>query len=102
MNVCPYCELRYNAMRTGYSYSDIYRMFWSGNDDSATWVNKRRRTILGRWHEIKLSMWNEHLDMCEREAEYVANLATQVCADALGDIYTLAHSTETGIAAVPF
>ncbi len=51
-------------------------MFWSGHDDPTTWVNKRRRTILGRWHEIKLTMWEEHLELCRRQREYELDLAT--------------------------
>lgn len=93
---CPYCDLTYDVLRTGYTYSDIYQMFWSGSDDPSDWVNKRRNTILGRWRQIKMSMWVEHLETCERETDYIANLATQECADALGDIYDLSH------AAVPF
>lgn len=51
-------------------------MFWSGNEDSSTWVNKRRNTILGRWRQIKLKMWDHHLDLCQRQADFVLDLAT--------------------------
>lgn len=40
-------------------------MFWTDSDDPADWVYKRRRTVLGKWHQIKRELWDEHLDMCE-------------------------------------
>lgn len=70
MDPCPHCGLAYDDMRTGHTYSDIYQMFWSGNEDPSTWVNKRRHTVLGRWHQVKLSMWEEHLEICQRQYEY--------------------------------
>lgn len=73
---CPHCDLTYDRLRTGYTYSDIYMMFWSGDEDSTTWVNKRRHTILGRWHQIKVGMWDEHLEICQRQYEYDLDRAT--------------------------
>jgi len=67
---CEHCGLAYNDLRTGETYQSIYEMLWSGNDDSSTWVNKRRHTILGKWHEIKLSMWSEHTETCRMQAEW--------------------------------
>lgn len=71
---CPFCGLNYDDMRTGYTYRDIFEMFWSGNEDPSTWRNKRRHTILGRWREIKLAQWSEHLEMCELQNEYEAQV----------------------------
>lgn len=59
-------------MRTGLCYRDVFEMFWVGHDDATLWVNKRRNTILGRWHQIKLEMWSEHLQLCELQTEYEA------------------------------
>ena len=71
---CPYCGLDYDEMRTGLTYSDVYLLFWKGTEDSTQWVNKRRHTILGRWHQIKMEMWEEHLYFCEQQAEYDARM----------------------------
>lgn len=73
---CPHCDTTYEQFRTGYTYSDIYSMFWSGSDDPSTWVNKRRHTILGRWHEVKLKMWEDHLEFCQRQHDYEIDRAT--------------------------
>ena len=67
---CEHCGLAYDDMRTGHTYQSIYEMLWSGNEDSSTWVYKRRLTILGKWHQIKLEMWDDHVEMCRREAEW--------------------------------
>lgn len=99
--VCPHCDLTYDDLRTGLTYSDVYLMFWSGSDDPSDWCNKRRHTILGRWREIKLGMWQEHLEMCERQAEYYSNLATQNDADDYGELYDLSHD-ELDELPVPF
>lgn len=75
-DMCPHCDLTYDKLRTGETYQSIYLMFWSGNEDSSTWVNKRRHTILGRWRQVKLSMWEEHIELCQRQYEYELDLAT--------------------------
>jgi hypothetical protein len=59
--VCPYCDLKYTDFSTGYTYQDIYDMFWSTDSDPASWSYKRRNTILGQWHELKISLWGEHI-----------------------------------------
>lgn len=74
---CPHCDLTYNQLRTGETYRSIYALFWSGNDDPSTWVNKRRSTVLGRWHELKLSLWNHHLDLCQRQYEFELDRITE-------------------------
>ena len=64
---CPRCGLRYADFRTGYTYADIYAMFWVGSDDPTEWVYKRRNTILGKWHQIKAEQWTQQLDTCDGE-----------------------------------
>lgn len=64
---CPYCGLRYKRLRTGLDYRAVFEMLWSYNDDPATWRHKRRNTVLGKWHQIKMSIWDQHLFMCETE-----------------------------------
>ena len=41
-------------------------MFWTDSEDSNQWRYKRRHTILGKWHQIKKEMWQEHLYMCKQ------------------------------------
>jgi len=65
---CANCGLKYQDMRTGYTYRDIFQMFWSGSEDPSTWRNKRRGTVLGRWHQLKLELWEYHLELCGKKA----------------------------------
>ena len=44
--------MSYQQFRTGLTYRDVYRMLFDRKF-------KRRRTVLGKWHQIKLEMWNE-------------------------------------------
>lgn len=62
---CPWCGITYGAFKTGYCYGDIFAMFWVDDEDPSTWANKRRRTVLGRWMQIKLEMWESHKRECE-------------------------------------
>jgi len=66
--VCPSCSMDYDDFRTGFCYADIYSMFWSYDDDPKTWRNKRRGSVLGKWRELKLKMWAEHLETCRQTA----------------------------------
>lgn len=66
---CEVCGLTYADFRTNLKYKDVWEHFWSGDDDSRTWKNKRRSTVLGRWHEIKQKQWAEHLRECEAYSE---------------------------------
>ncbi len=61
---CPICRLRYADFRTGHTYQDVYDSFWSTSEDSRDWVHKRRHSILGRWHEWKMELWEKHLEDC--------------------------------------
>jgi len=62
---CPYCGLRYDDLRTGLTYQEVYQMYWMYSSDPRDWKYKRRHTILGKWHQIKLEMWEEHIRACE-------------------------------------
>jgi hypothetical protein len=59
---CPHCGITYGEFRTGMSYADVFAMLWSLNEDSSTWMYKRRRTVLGKWHQIKMSWWKHHIE----------------------------------------
>jgi hypothetical protein len=62
---CPNCDMDYDDFRTGMDYVDVYATFWRAEDDPSDWHPKRRNSVLGRWREIKQSMWAEHLARCE-------------------------------------
>jgi len=61
--------LDYNDFKTGYKYADVWLLLWSGSEDPATWKYKRRSTVLGLWHQLKMEMWNYHTEMCSLQAE---------------------------------
>lgn len=63
-DVCKTCGISYSDFRTGMSYRDVFEQFWVIDSDPSRWKNKRRNTVLGRWREIKLTMWADHLEMC--------------------------------------
>lgn len=58
---CPHCGTSYAEFRTGLTYADVFVMLWSPEDDPSTWQYKRRRTVLGKWHQIKREWWKYHL-----------------------------------------
>jgi hypothetical protein len=68
---CPTCDRQYTDFRTELTYQDIYDMLVVGSADPADWRYKRRGTVLGLWHQIKQSMWKQHIEDCEQEAEWV-------------------------------
>lgn len=69
LDQCPWCGIAYDEFRTGWTFKEVWMMFWMMNQDSSTWKNKRRNTVLGRWREIKRHMWQEHLHECMLEDE---------------------------------
>lgn len=46
--------LTYQQFRTRYTYNDIYYMIYNR-------PHKRRNSVLGFWHELKLKMYAEYL-----------------------------------------
>jgi hypothetical protein len=64
---CDVCGLDYDDFKTGFTYSDIFGMLWVADDDPSRWRYKRRHTVLGLWHQIKQSMFREHVAECRRE-----------------------------------
>lgn len=56
----------YDDFRTGLTFGEVRMMFWSYNEDSSTWRYKRRGTVLGKWHQIKLEMYDEYLRRVEQ------------------------------------
>lgn len=37
-------------------------MLWSPSDNPKDWRYKRRRTVLGFWHQLKKEMYEQYLD----------------------------------------
>ena len=52
----------YHKFRTGFTFEEIRIMLWSPSEDNRDWRHITRRTVLGKWHEIKLKMWKEFLN----------------------------------------
>jgi len=63
---CPVCGLRYKDFRTRepLTYYEVWLMLWVPGEDSAEWKYKRRNTVLGKWHQIKLEDWRAHIAEC--------------------------------------
>lgn len=69
---CPTCGIKYGDFRTGFSYRDVYLMFWDTSPDATEWKYKRPGTILGKWHQIKKEMFARHIDYeCPSVAQVV-------------------------------
>ena len=57
--------INYNDFRTGYSWQEIRDMMWGDPNDPSTWPlanhKNRRHTVLGKWRQIKLEMYDNYL-----------------------------------------
>ncbi len=60
------CGLNYDDFRTGLRYRDVFEMLWVPDNSPQKWKQKRRHSVLGKWHEIKQKMWSQHKKFCER------------------------------------
>lgn len=61
---CP-CGASYDALRTGFSFADVKQLMYVASEDPADWRHKRRRSVLGFWHELKLQIWFSIHGGCE-------------------------------------
>lgn len=59
---CPHCRVTYKRFRSGLTYQDVWSMLADNSPDPADWRYKRRRTILGAWHQFKRELWQRHKD----------------------------------------
>ena len=55
--ICQKCNLTYCNFRTGYDFGSIRSLLWVNSENPNDWKHKRRRTVLGLWHEIKKNLW---------------------------------------------
>ena len=62
------CGETYTKFRTGLAFVDVKMMMWSGSEDPADWRHRRRHSVLGYWHELKIQLWMLHLGLCEQVA----------------------------------
>ena len=53
----------YDKFKTGLTYRDVWEMMRDDSEDSASWRYKRRHTVLGAWHELKLQLYYRAMDM---------------------------------------
>lgn len=63
------CGARYDEFRTGLSFADVRAMMRSASDNPADWRQKRRNSVLGFWHELKLMMWEQAHGACRERYE---------------------------------
>jgi len=68
------CGLKYKDFRTGETFQSIKDSLWVASDDPKDWKYKRKSTILGKWHQFKVQMWNDHLGQCNGAEESGAAL----------------------------
>ena len=59
------CGLTYDRFRTGLSYAEVHSQLWTDSEDRSLWVHKGRHAVLGRWREIKQTLWHSHTAECE-------------------------------------
>jgi len=53
----------YDSLRTGLTFVAVQKMLWTDSNDSSTWKHKRRGSVLGLWHSIKMAIYD---DACNR------------------------------------
>jgi len=68
---CPVCGLLYEEFHTGESYQTIYDLMWVNDPDYRKWRYKGLSGILGKWKEIKESLWRGHLRECEQYNDWL-------------------------------
>lgn len=59
----------YDSFRTGLTFREVRQMLWVHSDDPRDWRYKRRRTVLGFWHQLKLQLWAQYQDALDAEGE---------------------------------
>jgi hypothetical protein len=65
------CGCTYEEHRTGLTFGDVRRMMFDQVDPNRPgWYRqKRRRSVLGYWRELKMHLWHSTHGYCEaREA----------------------------------
>lgn len=54
------CGECYDALRTGLTFAEVRRLLQDQPDRDGRWAwrQKRRSSVLGYWHELKLQLWD--------------------------------------------
>ena len=61
-----YPEVTYEQFRTGLTFKDVRELLWHEQQavkDTGNYMFVSRGTVLGRWHEIKKSMWHRFQEL---------------------------------------
>lgn len=64
----------YDKFTTGYTYREISDMIWYQSDWHAAHHTRRRHTVLGKWREIKLEMYERYLAAVEQHDQTVEDV----------------------------
>jgi hypothetical protein len=61
------CGVHYADMRTGLTFGEVQRLMRDQPDRDGRWAwrQKRRSSVLGYWHELKLQLWDATHGGCE-------------------------------------
>ena len=52
----------YDKFRTGLTYSQVFEMLKDNHEDPKLWKYKRRRGVLGSWHQMKLELYHRAVE----------------------------------------
>jgi hypothetical protein len=58
----------YDHFRTDLTYAQVYEMMKDYSDDSKDWRHKKRGSVLGFWHQLKMVLWERYLAETEAKA----------------------------------
>lgn len=61
----------YDEFRTGLTFAAVKRLMFDNHEDRSRWKYKRRGTVLGLWHDLKLQLYwqmRDEQDARERAA----------------------------------
>ena len=52
----------FDKFRTALTFQDVFNMLRDESPDPADWKRKSRGVILGKWHEIKLELYERAMN----------------------------------------
>ena len=59
----------YDKFRTGLTYQTVWEMMRDESEDPSDWRHKRRGTVLGMWHQLKLELYHQAMDQLDDQGE---------------------------------
>ena len=62
----------YDTFRTGLTFAMVKRMMFDAHEDRSLWKYKRRHTVLGAWHDLKLQLYYQAVDAGMLDAKRAA------------------------------